>query len=90
MTVSEYEIRTLEDFLKVPADRLPECLRDFGDWLALARRKGEVDKILTEAVGVETDLAMDFFHWIDDGQRGVSEVSMIDRDTGQVVARAPR
>lgn len=51
-----YKIRTIQDFLLVPADRLEECLREFAIMLGMAR-------VATGLLGWELG---DTFTWIDD------------------------
>lgn len=36
-TPAQYEIKSLSDFLNVPAEKLPECLGDFEQWVALSQ-----------------------------------------------------
>ena len=54
-----YEIRTVADFLKVPPERITDCLAEFALCLSIAR----------ENKGV---VAFGGFRWIDDGKRNVA------------------
>jgi hypothetical protein len=59
-----YEITTLADFLKVPAERRQDCLTDFLMWLAMHEQARQ----MTEFKDIR--FPMDQFVWIDDGQQG--------------------
>lgn len=62
-----YEIRTLDDFLKVPDDRLDACLAEFADAIRIQRRiQSTFDSIgAVEIFGKS-------FTWIDDGKNNMS------------------
>jgi hypothetical protein len=54
-----YEIRTVEDFLKVPPDRITDCLAEFAEYVEMMR-------------GIrKSDLAYEFL-WVADGKRNVA------------------
>lgn len=84
----KYTIRTIADFAAVPEDRLSECLQSFADFLDVTR---QLARIRQEKMKVSEfpDGFLEFepgvFHWIDDGMRGVSEFSLVDKATGGVV-----
>jgi len=75
---AEYNIQTLTDFLKVPPDRLPACIKDFAAFLELARSVDDIAVAITKATGklVTPDKSATglWFIWIDDGECGCSEV----------------
>lgn len=74
---TEYPINTLSDFLKVPAEKQAECLRDFESWLNACRRSDELQaELAAEFPGIKAELNFDGFVWIDDGQPGISDVSI--------------
>ena len=86
----EYEIRCLEDFTKVPADRLQDCLTDFVSWLALVRRADDVAAVVNGLVGVEgaVELNRDHFTWVDDGLTGqLSALEFTVKDTDEHIGR---
>lgn len=65
-----YEIKTVQDFLLVPADRLEACLSEFRDYLEYARDIMELAKLAGEIVGAkETESSVGSFNWTDDGIR---------------------
>lgn len=65
----EYRIERVQDFLKVPADRLEECLTEFRAFLATARDIKELADTLGKVVGDVPETIVDAFVWIDDGER---------------------
>jgi hypothetical protein len=67
---NKYEIRTVEDFLAVPQDKLSECLRDFKQWVELAY---ELNALFGEGAMVKTE-----FIWFDDGIEGISSIKIVD------------
>ena len=72
----QYDIRTLGDFAKVPADRLDACLADFKSWLALRRHFDNVNASL-EASGLPRAFGgVDRFTWNDDGVVGVRAINL--------------
>lgn len=68
-----YEIRTHNDFLKVPVDRIDLCLRDYGQFLKLMK---SVESIKEKLKASEFNWPEDkiqpiedtVFYWIDDGK----------------------
>jgi hypothetical protein len=75
-----YRIREVRDFLDVPEDRLEECLREFGLWVALAREM----RTLLDGVPILNDPTA-VFGWVDDG-KGELTVTVSTPD-GQEVHR---
>jgi len=66
----EYEIKTVQDFLKVPADRMEECLTEFRDFLDLSRETVEACKVVGKLLGTEPpETIVQAFIWSDDGER---------------------
>ncbi len=65
-----YEIKTVQDFLLVPEDRLEACLTEFRDYLEYARDIMELAKLAGENIGAkETQTSVGSFNWTDDGIR---------------------
>lgn len=84
---TEYHINSLSDFLKIPHEKQAECLEDFATWLDMCRRKDELRAALEkEFPGAGAELNVDGFVWIDDGKRGISDVSFTVN--GEEIARA--
>ena len=50
-TPAQYEIKSLSDFLNIPAEKLPECLGDFEQWVALRRSMADGFKLLEPLFG---------------------------------------
>ena len=84
---SEYEIRTVADFSKVPEDRLSQCLMEFSGWLRLVREAKEVEGLLGTMCGVEAKLGTDKFIWRDDRKAGLGAVNVVDKESGETVGR---
>jgi len=83
----EYEINSLNDFLKVPENKQAECIEDFGTWLTLCRNVGSIKSDLAEEFpGISASLSTEGFVWIDDSVRGISDVSF--SVNGEEIARA--
>ncbi len=72
--IQEYKITKVEDFLKVPEDRLEACLAEFPTFLAAAKPAVE----LAEAMNVRDSLEAAYV-WIDDGKTDVT-ISVGSRD----------
>lgn len=78
-TPAQYEIKSLSDFLNIPAEKLPECLGDFEQWVALRRSMADGFKLLGPLFG---DLSVavemkDAFIWLDDGLSGFSQINIV-------------
>jgi hypothetical protein len=84
---TEYRIDCLSDFLKVPAGKQAECLSDFSTWLNVCRRGDDLNsEIEAESPGLNAKLNLDGFVWVDDGERGISDVSF--SVNGEEIGRA--
>lgn len=77
---NEYPIASLEDFLKVPEDKIDECLADFKIWLSLARQSNVVTSVFDALSGMPgwTTKFLHSFTWIDDGTPGIRAVQITD------------
>ena len=62
----EYDIKTIGDFLKVPADRLEDCLAEFKMACDFVTSTMEVANISVDQLG-KSDFHS--FTWIDDGKQ---------------------
>lgn len=76
MSASTYTIRTVQDFLTVPAHRRADCIRDFAGWLPLV-------ELAVKLPGVTT---FPPYEWIDDGKPGTNVV--LRNTVGAEVGRA--
>ncbi len=68
---TEYTIKSLEDFYKIPEDKIDECLKDFKVWLELGRAINEFQ----EMIGLNF-IERAGFVWIDDNQTGVRNIQI--------------
>jgi hypothetical protein len=66
---SEYRIETVEDFLKVPEDRIADCLKEFADFLAMSRDMLKITQLMSEILGAEDASKICAYTWIDDGKK---------------------
>ena len=74
---NEYTIENLADFLKVPDDRIEDCLKDFAIWIGTKRRFEAESVPLLEKLGIKKGVMfLDKFVWKDDGIAGVSDVGI--------------
>jgi hypothetical protein len=73
----KYEISSVADFLKVPENRIEECLKDFAKFVELARATQGLLDAVTEQVVLDNNLDLrdgdltwecNKFTWIDDGE----------------------
>lgn len=64
-----YEIRTVKDFLTVPASKRHAALTDFAMWLAICDEVAEQFEPEEVTVG-------NVFKWKDDGVPGCSEINI--------------
>ena len=64
-----YQIETVADFLRVPEDRIADCLAEFADYLSMARGIIEQADIAGELIGAVVAAKIDPFEWTDDGRR---------------------
>lgn len=78
MSNTEYRIKTVKDFLKVPADKREQCLREFNEWLGLID-KG-INGRLAELFGMkENQVLTSAFIWVDDGKTGFKEIRIVSK-----------
>ncbi len=67
---NEYEIKEVADFLKVPEDRLDDCIDEFKECLKTTRESRATLKTLADIVDQDADVITKFcgFIWVDDGK----------------------
>lgn len=65
----EYRIERVEDMLAVPPEKWPEMLADFQEWLEM---RAELQPLVDEGL-MEVE---PFILWVDDGIRGLSELTL--------------
>jgi hypothetical protein len=78
--MTTYEIKTVEDFMKVPPERLGDCLGEFIDYLHFMRNTPQLSK----EVGARLEPVY-VFNWIDDGKVGVSAVRLHNIHTDELI-----
>ena len=69
----ELEMRTVEDFLKVPIDKIDHCLEDFKSWLMVYHSAEAMAQYRVKQMGItlpelQKVFKSDHFVWIDDGK----------------------
>ena len=62
----EYKIDNIRDFLKVPMNRLDDCLKEFCGFIAMTR--SSLDIIEETGMGTSADMEIVSFTWVDDGE----------------------
>jgi len=65
--MSEYTIRSLKDFHRVPADRLHDCLAEFEESVKLMNLMMETMDLPLDKAGIE------YFTWKDDGKKDIAQ-----------------
>lgn len=81
-----YTIRSVNDFLSVPPDKLRTCLLEFGNAIEHVRRVVEIAQEMATEEGIEIPaeaILMNEFDWIDDGIISIGPVKLIDGSTGE-------
>ena len=76
MKPKKYTLKTVEDFLQIPDDRLDECLREF----AIALRYVRAVEAKARDADAKAKIHMPYFGWIDDGKSDVYLVVTEDRE----------
>ncbi len=71
--MKEYEIKTIDDFLKVPADRIDDCLAEFKTWYEVTQ---PLESLIIEVSKTLNGGAVEMkfnrgFTWIDDGNKNI-------------------
>lgn len=80
-----YTIRTVNDFLAIPADRLAACLEDLASAIEIHRAAAGLVRAVAEGlrqgVSIPDDaFTMPCFTWIDDGERNATVIMRTNRD----------
>ena len=68
----EYEIQCLDDFRKIPEDKIDKCLKEFGDALRVRKGMENMMNAIGETLsGIDktVDLTIPRFTWIDDKEK---------------------
>ena len=70
MEPKKYLLKTVEDFLQIPDDRVDECLREFAVVLRMvneieAKSQNSIAEVNT---GLKVKILMPYFGWIDNGR----------------------
>lgn len=84
---NEYEIRTVADFAKLPADKIAACLSDFVEWLDAVRKIAAFPSVVSDMLGCKkgaVSVNMSSFTWIDDGNAGLTAFRLIDPQGGEI------
>ena len=75
-TPQRYVIKTVADFLKVPADRRTDCLIDFANFLDFMDKVASAVATVKWADTVTADISKSHFIWIDDGNIGFDGIQL--------------
>ena len=87
----KYRIEKVQDFLKVPPDRLEECLTEFRDYLKAARSITEAAKVIGEVVGAKsTDVGVGPYNWCDDSiRKGTINFTVVEEQNARTELTRP-
>ena len=66
---NEYNIKSVNDFLSVPLNRIDDCLSEFKEFLELAHELKAMAATIGELTGSDGSSDVTGFVWIDDGKR---------------------
>jgi len=66
---NEYLIQSLEDFYKIPEEKVEACLKDFAVWLELGRSIN----LFQDLIGIKC-IEREGFIWIDDEKTGIRDI----------------
>ncbi|MBF6687479.1 hypothetical protein HN258_04760 [Acinetobacter baumannii] len=75
---NKYKIESLGDFLKIPADRIKDCLAELGDHLFAMRQT--IDNFGVEPTGNEVKS----FTWEDDGKQDLAIKATVGEEVVEV------
>ena len=64
---NEYTIKTVQDFLTIPEDRLSDCIKEFEESIKMAH----AFKNIQTAIDKNAPFDWPYFKWIDDGKKAV-------------------
>lgn len=64
--VDIYKIETVADFLKVPEDRLDDCLKEFAAWVVISK------SMIGFSDSCGAGLEVIGFTWVDDGKNDIT------------------
>lgn len=73
----EYQLNTFNDFLKVPADRIEQCLEEFKEAVLVAHAANELAKAAGDSKGAE----LTHLVWKDDGKEALTLNVEIRKET---------
>lgn len=75
---NKYKIESLGDFLKIPADRIKDCLEELGEHLFAMRQT--IDNFGVEPTGNEVKT----FTWEDDGKQDLAIKATVGEEVVEV------
>jgi hypothetical protein len=73
-----YNLQTVEDFLKIPVDKVDACLADFAKILKSAPGISRLGDAFAKGIDpdLQINLALNSMTWIDDGVSGVRNIQI--------------
>jgi hypothetical protein len=81
MSFPEYKIESINDFTKIPEDKIEECLANFMECLKVHRIARKVVKEFMANHGYEfkeEQNRLPYFIWIDDGQVELKRIDFVE------------
>ena len=73
----QYVISSIQDFFKVPEDRITDCLEEFASFLTVARG---MKKLINTVGDASNDINIGAFTWTDDGKKE-GNINIIQSDS---------
>jgi hypothetical protein len=73
----KHHIRTVDDFLKIPQEKLMHCLQDFQNWLTFAT--SEEMQLMLRAIP-EMKPSFSEFIWVDDGKHEIIPTILVGEE----------
>ena len=64
----QYEIKTIEDFFKIPDNRIDDCLDEFKEFISIVKPVVSLANTISDATKTQRAEIIKFT-WIDDGKR---------------------
>jgi hypothetical protein len=77
-----YIIKTVDDFLTIPREKVEHALKDFHNWIATNHAFAALAKEIPLLSAVEIDVSE--FRWVDDGKHEMIPVFEIKEPAGEV------
>ena len=75
----KYKIKTVNDFLAIPEDKLEKCLDEFKVAVLATKAMVDLENAIGQVVGVKEVVFMPSFTWVDDEANNIT-INVIPSD----------